>query len=123
MAGKVLVTDYAWADLEVEKAVLKEIDVELIEAPDGEEATLTGLAGGVCGILTCWAQTTRRVIEAALPDLRGDFTLRRRGGQHRRGRRDREGRPRGLRAGLLHGRRGRTRDVAPAGARSKSGTV
>ena len=70
MAGKVLVTDYAWADLEVEKAVLKEIDVELIEAPDGEEATLTGLAGGVCGILTCWAQTTRRVIEAALPDLR-----------------------------------------------------
>lgn len=70
MVNKVLVTDYAWPDLEVEKGVLKEIGVELIEAPDGEEETLTGLAKGVCGILTCWAQTTARVIEAALPDLK-----------------------------------------------------
>ncbi len=70
MPHKVLVTDYAWADLEVEKGVLSEIGAELVEAPDGEEETLAGLAGqGVSGILTCWAQTTRRVIEAS-PELK-----------------------------------------------------
>ena len=70
MGGKVLVTDYAWPDLEVERAVLGEIDVELIDAPDGEEDTLVRLAEGCVGILTCWAQTTEKVIASALPDLR-----------------------------------------------------
>ena len=70
MARKVLVTDYAWPDLEVERGVLAEIGVELVAAPDGDEETLAGLAKGCCGILTCWAQTTRKVIEAALPDLK-----------------------------------------------------
>lgn len=67
---KVLVTDYAWADLEVERGILGAAGVELVAAPDGEEETLAGLAEGASGILTCWAQTTRRVIEAALPDLK-----------------------------------------------------
>ena len=70
MAQKVLVTDYAWPDLEVERSVLAEIGVELVAAPDGDEQTLVALAKGCCGILTCWAQTTRQVIEAALPDLK-----------------------------------------------------
>ncbi|MFH1575278.1 MAG: C-terminal binding protein [Acidobacteriota bacterium] len=70
MVRKVLVTDYVWPDLRVEREVLSEIGVALLEAPDGEEETLVGLARGVCGILTCWARTTRRVIEAALPGLR-----------------------------------------------------
>ncbi len=66
MSQKVLVTDYAWADLEVERGVLDEIGVEVVDAPDGEEETLAGLAGqGVCGILACWAQTTRQVIKAS----------------------------------------------------------
>ena len=69
MARKILVTDYAWADLDIEREILSPIDVELVDAPDGEEDTLAGLADGVCGILTCWAQTTRKVIEAAIPDL------------------------------------------------------
>ena len=67
---RVLVTDYAWADLSVEKSVLEEIGVELVAAPDGNEATLVRLAAGVSGIMTCWAQTTRQVIQAALPDLK-----------------------------------------------------
>ncbi len=67
---RVLVTDYAWADLAVEKNVLEEIGVELVAAPDGNEETLARLAAGVSGIMTCWAQTTRRVIQAALPDLK-----------------------------------------------------
>jgi D-3-phosphoglycerate dehydrogenase len=66
---KVLVTDYAWPDLEVEQGVLGEIGIELVEAPDGDEDTLAGLADGVSGIMTCWAQTTRKVIEAAMPEL------------------------------------------------------
>ena len=69
MARKVLVTDRAWSDLTVEQAILGEIGVELIDAPGGGETTLAGLATGACGILTCWAKTTRRVIEAALPGL------------------------------------------------------
>ncbi len=69
MARKVLVTDRAWSDLTVEQAILGEIGVELVDAPDGDEATLAGLAEGASGILTCWARTTRRVMEAALPDL------------------------------------------------------
>jgi D-3-phosphoglycerate dehydrogenase len=67
---RILVTDYAWPDLDVERAILAEAGVELVAAPNGDEDTLTGLAPGCCGILTCWAQTTRAVIRAALPDLR-----------------------------------------------------
>ncbi|MDE3258274.1 MAG: C-terminal binding protein [Gemmatimonadota bacterium] len=67
---RVLVTDYAWADLSVEHGVLEGIGVELVPAPDGNEETLARLAVGASGIMTCWAQTTRRVIEAALPDLK-----------------------------------------------------
>ncbi len=67
---RVLVTDYAWADLSVEQEVLEAIGVELVAAPDGSEETLARLAVGASGIMTCWAQTTRRVIQAALPDLK-----------------------------------------------------
>ncbi len=67
---RVMVTDYAWADLSVEQVVLEDIGVELVAAPDGSEATLARLAVGASGIMTCWAQTTRRVIEAALPGLK-----------------------------------------------------
>jgi D-3-phosphoglycerate dehydrogenase len=67
---KVLVTDYVWPSLVVEERVLSEIGVELIVAPNGDEDTLVGLATGCDGILTCWAKTTQKVIEAALPTLK-----------------------------------------------------
>lgn len=67
---RVLVTDYAWADLTAEQRVLDEIGVGLVAAPDGNEETLARLAVGVSGIMTCWAMTTRHVIRAALPDLK-----------------------------------------------------
>ena len=69
MARKVLITDYQWPDLEIEKHILGEIGAELVVAPDGQEETLVRLAAGCEGILTCWAKTTQRVIEAALPSL------------------------------------------------------
>lgn len=65
MTKKVLVTDYAWPSLEPEKAVLSEVGAELVVAPNADEETLTELARDVDGILTCWAQTTERVIRAA----------------------------------------------------------
>ena len=65
MTKKVLVTDYAWPSLEPERAVLARVGAELVVAPDGDEDTLTELARDVDGILTCWAQTTERVIRAA----------------------------------------------------------
>ena len=69
MARKVLVTDYAWPDLEIEKGILGEIGYEVVASPNGEEGTLAGLARDVEGIMTCWARTTRKVIESA-PRLR-----------------------------------------------------
>ena len=70
MSQKVLVTDYVWPNLDVERKILNEIGVEVVAAPDGDEDTLSALAEGCCGIMTCWARTTRRVIESALPHLR-----------------------------------------------------
>lgn len=70
MAQKVLVTDYQWPDLEIEKQILGEIGAALVVAPDGQEETLASLARGCAGIMTCWARTTRRVIETAFPELK-----------------------------------------------------
>ena len=63
---RILVTDYVWPSLEVEERILSEIGATLVVAPDGNEDTLVRLASGCDGILTCWAKTSRRVIEAAL---------------------------------------------------------
>lgn len=70
MARSILVTDYQWPDLEIERRILGEIGAELVVAPDGQEDTLSRLAQGCEGILTCWAKTTARVIEAAFPELK-----------------------------------------------------
>lgn len=67
---RVLVTDHAWPSLDVERRILEEIGADLVVAPDGEEETLVRHAVGCRAIMTCWAKTTRRVIEAARPDLK-----------------------------------------------------
>lgn len=70
MTHKILVTDYQWPTLDIEREILAAVDAELVVAPNGEESTLVDLAAGCSGIMTCWAQTTRNVIAAALPDLK-----------------------------------------------------
>lgn len=62
---KVLLTDYAWPNLEIEQAILDRHQTELVVAPSGDEATLVGLAQDVDGIMTNWAQTPKSVIEAS----------------------------------------------------------
>ena len=65
MSKKVLVTDYVWPSVEPERAVLAQVDAELVVAPHGDEATLVELARDVEGILTCFAKVTENVVRAA----------------------------------------------------------
>ena len=64
-AVKVLVTDYVWPDLEPERAIFDPLGIELVEAPDGSEETLTELARDADGILTCFALVTPKVLSQA----------------------------------------------------------
>ena len=66
MSWRVLLTDRAWPDSFVEQRELAAVDAELIEAPDGSEATLTRLAVDVDAIMTCWAPVTEAVVRAAV---------------------------------------------------------
>jgi D-3-phosphoglycerate dehydrogenase / 2-oxoglutarate reductase len=59
---RVLVTDYAWPSLDVEREVLSRVEAELVVASTGEEAELIELARDVDAILTNW----KRVPEAAV---------------------------------------------------------
>ena len=67
---RVLITDRAWPDCEVERKELALVDAEVIEAPPGaDEQTLIQSATGVDAIATCWASVTKAVIAAA-PDCK-----------------------------------------------------
>ena len=62
---RVLVTDYAWADLNEERAILEAADASVLAAETGDEAELIRLAADVDGILTCWKSVTAGVLNAA----------------------------------------------------------
>ncbi len=62
---KVLLTDYAWPELEIEHRTLGEIDAELVVADKQDTASLAALANDVDAIMTNWAKVPRQVIEAA----------------------------------------------------------
>jgi D-3-phosphoglycerate dehydrogenase len=64
-AFKVLVTDFVWPSTAPEREVLAQIGAEIIEAPDPSEETLASLAADVDGIMTCFAQVTPKVVQAA----------------------------------------------------------
>jgi D-3-phosphoglycerate dehydrogenase len=61
---KVLITDYAWPDVTIERDTLAEIDAELVVAPAGDAATLAKLAADCDAIMTNWAKVPQSVIEA-----------------------------------------------------------
>ncbi len=63
---KVLLTDYAWSDVDVESQLLGEIDAELVVAENQDAAELVRLVKDVDGIMTCWAHVSAEVINAAL---------------------------------------------------------
>ena len=65
MTRRVLLTDRPWADNSIERGILAAAGIELIEAPAGDEATLSRLAADCQAIMTCWAKVTQAVIAAS----------------------------------------------------------
>ena len=65
---RILITDFVWPSTAPEREALATglgVDVEVVEAPDGSEATLAALAADCDGIMTCFAQVTPAVVRAA----------------------------------------------------------
>lgn len=62
---RVLVTDYAWPDLDIERAVLAEAGAEIVAAQTGEEPELLDVAPTVDAIITCWKVVNASVLQAA----------------------------------------------------------
>ena len=62
---KILITDYAWPDLDIEQSILAKIGAELVVADHHGAETLADLAVDVDAIMTCWAQVPEQVITAA----------------------------------------------------------
>lgn len=62
---KVLLTDHPWRGTALEESLLAQADAQLVDAPAGDETTLSQLARDVDAIATCWAPVTRQVIENA----------------------------------------------------------
>jgi D-3-phosphoglycerate dehydrogenase len=65
MPSRVLVTDYAWASLAVERAILADVGAELLIAEGGDEAELVELAAGCVAILTNWRRVPATALERA----------------------------------------------------------
>jgi D-3-phosphoglycerate dehydrogenase / 2-oxoglutarate reductase len=63
---RVLITDRAWADCEVEREILAAADAEIVEAPRADESTLADLARDCDAIGTCWAHVSEAVVRAAV---------------------------------------------------------
>ncbi|MBI2192915.1 MAG: C-terminal binding protein [Planctomycetes bacterium] len=61
---KILVTDIAWPDLEIERRILREAEAEPLLADKADEPGLVRAARGCSGIMTCWARVSPAVIEA-----------------------------------------------------------
>src|SRR4051812_23693591 len=62
---RVLLTDYAWPDLDIERAVLDEIDAEIRLPTATDAASLAAAAVGCDAIMTNWAKVPEQVIAVA----------------------------------------------------------
>ena len=68
MPTRILITDFVWPSTAPEREALAAGlggGVEVVEAPDGSEATLASLAVDCDAIMTCFAQVTPAVVRAA----------------------------------------------------------
>jgi D-3-phosphoglycerate dehydrogenase / 2-oxoglutarate reductase len=62
---KVLVTDYAWPSLDIERQMLREAGAELIVAEQGDPTELISLAPAADAILTNWKMVPPGALDAA----------------------------------------------------------
>ncbi len=62
---KVLLTDYAWPSLDIERRTLAQIDAELVVATSQDAESLSALARDADAIMTNWAKVPASVILAA----------------------------------------------------------
>jgi D-3-phosphoglycerate dehydrogenase / 2-oxoglutarate reductase len=62
---QVLVTDFAWKDLQIEETILRQVGAGLVVASTGSESELLQLAPAADGILTCWKTVSGNVIRQA----------------------------------------------------------
>jgi D-3-phosphoglycerate dehydrogenase len=62
---KVLITDYAWPDVDIERSILAEADARLVVAAATDAGSLARLAADVDAIMTNWAKVSEAVIAAA----------------------------------------------------------
>jgi D-3-phosphoglycerate dehydrogenase / 2-oxoglutarate reductase len=65
MPFRVLITDYAWPTLEIERTIVAEVGAELVVAPHGTPDEIVALAGDVDAILTCWKQVPPEALDVA----------------------------------------------------------
>src|SRR5262245_6206751 len=65
MPYKVLIADYAWPSLDIERGVLAAVGAEPLVADSGDEAELVALARAADAILTNWKRVTPAVLDAA----------------------------------------------------------
>ncbi len=63
--SRVILTDYAWPDLDIERNILAQYDAELMVAPDRELPTLIRLARDADAIMTNWSDVPAALIDAA----------------------------------------------------------
>ncbi len=61
----VLITDYAWDSLDIEREVLSPLGAELMVAETGDEAELLALAPQADAIITNWKRVSAAVLDAA----------------------------------------------------------
>ena len=66
---RVLLTDYAWPNLDIERAILAEYEAELVVAPDRSLATLIRIARDTDAIMTNWSDVPAPLIDA-VPNCR-----------------------------------------------------
>jgi D-3-phosphoglycerate dehydrogenase len=62
---RVLVTDYAWANLDIERKILGEVGADLVVATTGDESQLVELANDADAILTNWKRVPPEAIDVA----------------------------------------------------------
>jgi len=62
---RVLVTDFAWPSLDIEREILSGVGAELVVAQTGDEAELIEFASDVDAILTNWKRVPEAAVRAA----------------------------------------------------------